>query len=223
MKLLPLCMFSCCATILVTAPVASASVIIQIVADNDFAVYAGDAATITRAIYHNETVWNSQLTAASTFSFDLVPGETTFYLLAMGGGGEENISGKINGVNIVKIFQDDPAAVIQSNEIDAFLSSYNLGTVSNGTYTPTLSSVQSALLNVTWGTPTVVNGATVINANPEAYINGQPRGFNVPSGQAVFFRFDADSVGVPNTPEPGVAILVCLAAVGAGIRRRRSH
>jgi hypothetical protein len=208
------------AILLTSSQETRAAVSIQIVADNDFAVYAGTEASITRAIYQNEVIWNSQLAAASTFSFDLEPGETTFYLLAMGGSGEENISGKINGVNIVKIFQDDPTAVIQSNAIQAFLSSYNTGEVSNGSYTPTLGSVQAALVQTTWAAPQVVGSATVINANPESFINGQPFGFNVPSSQAVFFRFNADSVGVPTIPEPSTTVLVGVMAVLTSMRCR---
>jgi hypothetical protein len=202
------------------SPETRAAVSIQIVADNDFAVYAGTGSSITRSIYQNEVIWNSQLAAASTFSFDLEPGETTFYLLAMGGSGEENISGKINGVNIVKIFQDDPTAVIQSNAIQAFLSSYDTGAVSNGTYSPTLGSVQAALGQTTWGAPQVVGSATVINSNPESFINGLPFGFNVPSSQAVFFRFNADSVGVPTVPEPSTTLMVGVMAVLSCLRRR---
>ena len=36
-------------------------------------------------------------------SFDLQNGETTFYVLGMGGGGQENISGTVNDVDITTI------------------------------------------------------------------------------------------------------------------------
>ncbi len=207
-----------CASLFAGASTIQAAVLIQIIADNDFAIYAGTDTSITRSIYQNNVIWNSQLSAAESFSFELEEGETTFYLLAMGGSGEENISGKINGVNIVGIFQEDSSKVIQSNAIQGFLSSYDLGTVSNGTYTPTLSSVQGALAAATWGAPTVVTGVTVVSQNPHAEIGGVRSGFNVPASSAVFFRFDATSV---NLPEPGTAMLLALGACGIVARRRR--
>lgn len=218
MKVFPSLAAPCGLILLFSASGAISAVTVQIVADNDFAVYAGNDSSISRAIYQNEVIWNSQLAAASSFSFDLEPGETVFYLLAMGGGGDENISGKINGINIVKIFQDDPTTVSRSNPIETFLSSYNTGTVSNGSYTPTLSSVQAALAEAIWGAPETVTGATVVNGNPEAIIEGQHVGFNVPSSQAVFFRFDTESVGVP---EPNAAAMTGLVTLLAAARRRR--
>lgn len=209
------------AALLVCASVAPAAVTIQIVADNDFAVYAGTGTTITRSIYQNDVVWNQQLTAAQSFSFELETGETTFYLLAMGGGGEENISGKINGVNIVRIYQDDSSSVGQSSAIQHLLAGYDSSTVASGTYTPALSDVQAALPGVSWGAPSVVTSATVINNNPHSQIEGQPYGFSVPSNQAVFFRFNAESVDVPVVPEPGAVALLGSAALSMGLRRRR--
>ena len=212
---------SCSALLLAGAPAARASFTLQIVADNDFAVFAGSPDAITRVIYHNEVVWNSQLAAASSFTFDLVAGESVFYLLGMGGGGEENISGKINGVNIVKIFQDTPSSIVRSNTVETLLTGYDFGAVSNGSYTPALSDVQAALTSASWSAPAVVSGPTVVNSNPEANIDGQRYGFNIPSAQAIFFRFDAASVGVPTVPEPGTVAMFGFAAVTAGLQRRR--
>ena len=212
---------SCGAMLLAGAPAARASFTLQIVADNDFAVFAGSPDAVTRVIYHNDVIWNSQLAAASSFTFDLVAGESVFYLLGMGGSGAENISGKINGVNIVKIFQDDPNSIVQSNPVETLLTGYDLGAVSNGTYTPALSDVQAALPTASWSPPAIVSGPTVVNSNPEAYINGQPFGFNVPSSQAVLFRFDAANVGVPTVPEPSTVAMFGFAAVTASLQRRR--
>lgn len=64
-------------------------------ADNDFAVYASTSTTISRERYQNNVVWNDQLAAAASFSFELEPGENTYYVLAMGGGVENNIGGRI--------------------------------------------------------------------------------------------------------------------------------
>jgi hypothetical protein len=198
---------------------ANASTTIKIVADNDFAVYTGDETSISRVIYHNNVIWGNQLSAASTFTFDLLTGETMFYLLAMGGSGGENISGKINDVNIVDVFQNDPSTVSRSTAIQSLLSSYNLGTVSNGTYTPDLASAQAALAGATFGTPVVDISATVITSNPEAAtLSGTRSGFSFGDSTAVFFRFGAASVGVP---EPSSMTLVMGLSLLSLIRRRR--
>lgn len=205
--------------VLLSCSIATASTTIKIVADNDFAVYTGDETSISRVIYHNEVVWSSQLSAAATFTFDLLPGETMFYLLAMGGGGAENISGKINEVNIVDVFQNDANTVFRSTAIQGQLSGYNLGTVSNGTYTPSLASAQAALAAATFGAPVVATGETVINNNPEAVtLNGTRRGFSFADSTAVFFRFGAATVGVP---EPSSMTLVMGLGLLGLVRRRR--
>lgn len=199
--------------------IATASTTIKIVADNDFAIYAGDATSISRSIYQNGTVWNSQLSAAASTTFDLLPGETMFYLLAMGGGGAENISGKINDVNIVDVFLTDSNAVSRSSQIQSSLSSYDLGTVSNGTYTPTLASAQVALAAATFGSPIIASGQTVIDGNPEAEtVGGGKRGFDFGSNSAVFFRFTTESV---NVPEPTCVTLVIGVSLLGLVRRRR--
>src|SRR4051794_33930856 len=76
---------------------------IKIVADNDFALFAGTDTAVTRLIYQNDEAWPTQIAVASSLNFSLLPAETTFYLLGMGGGGEENISGTLNNVDITSI------------------------------------------------------------------------------------------------------------------------
>jgi hypothetical protein len=211
---------------LACASAAGAATTIQIVADNDFAVYAGTATAISRSVYQNNVVWSQQLAAASSFTFDLEGGETTFYLLALGAGTtEDNISGRINGVNIVEIFQQNASSVLQSNSIRPFLGGYSDGAVANGTFTPVLADVQASLSQVTWGPPTPITGATVVGQNPFAQIGGQRWGFDVPDYQAVFFRFDAQSVGVPVAiPEAGnAAALLGLVTLATTFGRRRGR
>ncbi len=200
------------------------AVTIQLVADNDFAVYAGTSSTITRSIYQNGVVWDDQIAAAASFSFELEPGENTYYVLAMGGGVEENISGRINGVNLVDVFTLDNQAIRQSANVASFLSGYNSTAVANGSFTPVLSDVQTALAGTTFGSPTVDSGRQVINGNPfslSALSNTQV-GFAFPAGTAVLYKFASEEVASP-IPEPSsAAALVGLAALGfvAGRRRR---
>jgi hypothetical protein len=181
----------------------------QIIADNDFAVFGGTATSVNDLIYQNDAGWPDQLNNLSTITFDLQPGDTTFYLLGMGGGGEENISGTVNGVDITTI------SVSMSSDISLYLGGYDLGAVAAGTYDASLSDVQTALPNLTWGSPTINNSDYVITQSP----TGQ--GFHFDDSTAELFEFNAVDVGVTPTPEPSTGLL--LAAAGAVIAASRGR
>lgn len=192
---------------------------IQIVADNDFAVFAGTTTSVTRLIYQNNVTWSDQIAAATSFTFSLEAGEDTFYVLAMGGGGEENISGKINGVNLVAVNDNDYSEGWMSSDIAFFLTNYSsqMGDVAEGTYVAQTADVQAALASVSWFLPNIVSGQTVIDANPHSYDSGRDDqvGFSVSDSTAVLFRFSAESVGVPVTPVPEPSTYAMLAGVAA--------
>jgi hypothetical protein len=185
----------------------------QIIADNDFAVFGGTDSSVNDLIYQNDVSWPAQLDNLSTISFDLQPGDTTFYLLGMGGGGEENISGTVNGVDLTTI------NVSMSSDIGPYLTGYedqaNGGTVADGTFDASLSDVQLALPNLTWGSPTVNSSDYVITQSP----TGQ--GFDFPSSTAHLFEFNAVDVGVTPTPEPSTGLLLASAGVAIAIGRCR--
>jgi hypothetical protein len=162
---------------------------IQIVADNDFAVFTGTTSSVSRLIYQNNVSWPGQIAAASLQSFTLLPKETTFYLLGMGGGGQENISGTVNGVDITSI------PVLMSSDLSSMLTGYNLPAVADGSYSPTLTDVQAAFPGLTWGPPTVTTSDTVVQL---AAPNGI--GYHFAPGTAHLFEFSAASLSA--TPEP---------------------
>jgi hypothetical protein len=185
---------------------------ISMVADNDFAIFGGTATSINNVLYQNNVVWGSQISQLSTMTFNLAPTDTTFYVLAMGGGGQENISGKVNGVNITGI----PVSV--SSNIRSFLSGYNLGSVTNGTYNANLSDVQTAFANASWASaaPTINTTDIVIKGA------GFGSGYHFADSTAHLYRFDAFSVGV-NVPEPAGIALFGLGLLGlAAVRRRKA-
>jgi len=180
----------------------------QIVADNDFAVFAGTATSVTTLLYQNDYSWPDQIANLSTLSFDLQNGETTFYLLGMGGGGQENISGTVNDVDITTI-----SDILMSSDIGPYLTGYEAqssgGTVADGTFDASLTDVQAAFSSLTWGPPTPNTSDAVIQlASP----NGV--GFDFPSQTAELFSFSTADVGVTATPEPSATGLLL---VGAGM------
>ncbi len=180
----------------------------EIVADNDFAVFAGTSSSVTELLYQNDYSWPDQINNLSTLSFDLQNGETTFYLLGMGGGGEENISGTVNGVDITTI-----GDVLMSSDIGPYLTDYEAqsggGTVADGTFDASLTDVQAAFSSLTWSAPSPNTSDAVIQlASP----NGV--GFDFPSQTAELFSFSTADVGVTATPEPSATGLLL---VGAGM------
>lgn len=182
---------------------------ISMVVDNDFAIFGGTATSINNVLYQNDVDWYHQIPQLSTMTFNLAPTDTTFYVLAMGGGGpEENISGNVNNVNIAGI----PVSV--SSNIRSFLSGYNLGAVADGTYSANLSDVQSAFAQATWSVPTLNTSQTVIQQA------GFGSGYSFDSSTAHLYRFDAVSVDV-EVPEPAGIALVGLGLLGLAVVRRR--
>jgi hypothetical protein len=199
----------------------------QIVADNDFAVFGGTSTSITSLIYQNDFSWPDQLNNLSSFNFNLQPGETTFYILGMGGGGVENISGTINGVDISSLYTYNPEldtnvwSVSQSSNLAPYLTGYLSdgfadSSVADGTYSANLSDVQTALVNLTWGDPT----PTVPWVDGVAASSPTGQGFHFDPDNAVLYRFDATDVGVEPVPEPSTWLLLLVDA-GVVIAARR--
>lgn len=182
---------------------------ISMVVDNDFAIFGGTATSINNLLYQNNVGWTNQIAQLSTMTFNLAPTDTTFYVLAMGGGGpEENISGEVNGVNIASI------PVFMSSDISSLLSGYNLPAVASGAYSAILADVQAAFTQVTWSAPTLNSTQTVIRQA------GFGSGYIFNTGSAHLFRFDATDVGV-TVPAPAGIGLLGLGLLGLTAFRRR--
>jgi hypothetical protein len=186
------------------------------VADNDFAVFAGTSTSITELLYQNDYTWSEQLSSLSTLNFSLQPGETTLYVLGLGGGGQENISGTINGVDITSI----PTLI--SSDIGPYLTDYENqnqpgGAVETGAFDVSLNDVQIALPSLTWSDASVdINDSDgVIQQSPDGI------GYDFPSSTAHLFQIDASSLGVTAVPEPGAFALMGLGLVGLVARGRK--
>ena len=176
----------------------------QILADNDYALFTGTSNTATRLVYQNDRDWNNQLQQSSGFTFSFNPGETTLYLLAMGGGNiEENVGGYINGVNITT------AGAQASGDVSSLLTDYNIGgNVTQGTYNVSLQNMNSIIPQVSWGNPTIFNGGV------GSLINGSA--FQMQPGEAIIYRFSSDAV-----PEPSTYALFGIGAIGMLMVLRR--
>jgi hypothetical protein len=193
----------------ISAQAQQTSFTMQLVADNDFAVFAGTSSDVTELLYQNNDSWSQQLSDLSSLTFNLQPGETTFYVLGLGGGGEENISGTINGVDITSI----PTLI--SSDIGPYLTDYENqnqsgGSVESGAFNVSLNDVQIALPSLTWS-----DASEDINYS-DAVIQQSPNGvgYDFPSSTAHLFQFSADDVGVTAVPEPGIFTLLGLGFVG---------
>ena len=188
-----------------SAPVIGGS--IRIVADNDFALLAGDENNATRMILQNDAVWMQQQADATTYAINLNGGETYLYLLAMGGGGGEDIGGLLNQVDITSIASGANGiqrAVSRTGGtveggyllLNTFFSDWSsIGFSGNsatnvewGKYAAPIAGIQTALTGATWGDPP---------ARESGGVGGSVTGwrYTVPSSKAVMFRFKSTSLG----------------------------
>ena len=188
-----------------SAPVIGGS--IRIVADNDFALLAGDENNVTRMILQNDFVWMDQAANATTYAINLNGGETYLYLLAMGGGGGEDVGGLLNQVDITSIASGANGiqrAVSRTGGtveggyllLNTFFSDWSsIGFSGNsatnvewGKYAAPIAGIQTALTGATWGDPP---------ARQSGGVGGSVTGwrYTVPSAKAVMFRFKSTSLG----------------------------
>jgi len=191
---------------------------IEMVADNDFAIFSGTSTSINNLLYQNNANWYDQVDAVSQLTFNLAAGDNTFYVLGMGGGGdEENISGIVNGVNMT----DSSVSVLMSSDLSGFLSGYpstyySNNPVENANYSPLLSEVQAAFSSLTWGAPVLNSTQTVIAAG------GFGQGFIFSELEARLFAFEAQEVNV-SVPEPSILMLLGFGLTGLALRSRRKR
>jgi len=184
----------------------------RIVGDNDFAIFTGTSTGINHLLYQNNYVWMDQIPNLATLIFDMPVGDTEFYVLGMGGGWQENISGLVNGVDIAS----NGVSVSMSSDVQSYLTGYNSTTVTNGTYNVNLADVQAAFSHLTWGSPVFNNTDIVI---VQAAPNGV--GFHFNDSTAHLFSFSTSDVGIQPTPEPGAMLLLGTGIIVlAGLRKK---
>lgn len=187
---------------------------LQVVVDNDYAAFMGDANNVTRLFYQNNVAWMTQITDAS--SLDIFPqlGESYVYLAVMGGGGGEDWAGKLNGNDVVDMAGAQVATgrsplgsgVFSSPymTLQGFVSGYSLAAAEAGTQNVTVSQMQTALTGITWssavstgaGSGNVPNHKTSgVCCNAGNGMSG--KGWNFPTGTLVVFRYPVTALGLP--------------------------
>jgi hypothetical protein len=119
-----------------------------IVCDNDFAILLGTQDHISRIVYQNDVGWSDQISGVKVARFTKNENEDTLYLLALGGGLNEDIGGTINGKDITKF------NALQSQDIAKKLSGYEYASVEAGSYNANLKDILEAYREIQWEKPT---------------------------------------------------------------------
>jgi hypothetical protein len=187
---------------------------LQVVVDNDYAAFMGDASNVTRLLNQNNVPWMTQISEAA--SLDIFPqsGESYVYLAVMGGGGTEDFGGKLNGNDII----DLPGAQVATGRsplgsgsfsspymmLQGFVPGYATSEVANGTQNVTVAQLQNALTGISWSSAvsTGAGGGNVPNHKTSGVCcsggNGlSGKGWNFPSVSLVVFRYPVTSLGLP--------------------------
>jgi len=188
----------------------------SIVCDNDYAVFAGTNTSIVSLLYQNDVDWGAQIANISSQTFSLPNGCTTIYLLAMDGGGEANIQGTINDVDITSV------PVLMSVDIGSHLTDFGFSAsaIADGSYSPDLADVQTAMssLSSTDWTDTPYIGSGIVTG-----ASGYDFGFLFNSDRAHLFAFEATGMDIPvvSVPEPATTSLAIAFLGGAFVLIRR--
>jgi hypothetical protein len=197
------------------APVTSKAYEIGLVADNDFAVLTGTPNSILRMVYQNNVSWPDQINAASSFNLSLTAEEDTIFILVLDGGGEANLSGLINSVNL------NTLTLRISHDISSLIENWtpNNSAVGDGTFNVTSQSVTNlhhALAN------NLISFTSVTAGSYETVptLSGFAPGFGYGSNTAVLLQISASAVNVMPVPEPSSVILI---GMGAGYLLFRRH
>jgi len=192
----------------------SSSFNMQIVVDNDFAVFGGTSSSISELLYQNPVSWYTQVANIQNFSFNLQQGNDFIYVLALDGGGIASFAGTLNGVNVT----DPSLNVSLSSNLSSYLTGYNLGAAAAGTYNALLQDVQASFAGLTWTTPTISNSPSqVIQASLNQFGSGYL--YNINGAQ--LFRFSAPELNISVTPAsvPEPATLVIFGFALLAMRR----
>ena len=151
-----------------------------IVCDNDFAVFTGSNNEIKREIYQNNDEWPQQISLVSNIKLQLKEDEDTIYILALGGGGVEDIGGTLSGKDISKL------KILQSSNIKESLKNYDSGVIASGKYQADLNDIKNVFKKLTWSSPTVKKSGC------SSSVTGTSLAF--PSGTAVLFKINASDI-----------------------------
>jgi len=150
---------------------------VKIVCDNDYAILTGNKNNPKKLIHQNNAQWPKQISEAKEVYLNLESENDTIYIIAMGGGGCEDIGGFIDNKDITLY------NALQSSDISKQLAGYNLTEVESGIFTLAFDDVTKALKSTSWS-PAVKR----IGGCSSAYTG---TAFGFPSESAVCFKIIA--------------------------------
>lgn len=195
---------------------------LELLVDNDYAAFLGDADNANQLLVQNNVAWPTQVTNAT--SIDIVGSDTQtyVYVVAMGGGGTEDFGGRLNGQDITGIPGAQFASVPSKSstfgsgtrthnylEIRSSITGYSSADAASGVQQVSLTQLRSALTGASWSSavatgsgngipPNYKTSGVACGSNGGGVATG--RCWDTPSDQAVVFRYPISSLGTPVTP-----------------------
>ncbi len=188
---------------------------IRLIADNDWALYAGTSTSINRLVVQNDIAWPWQNFAQTVD--DAYLSESTWWFLVMNTTGQSAAFGSIGSIANIAT-----APGIQvSNAMQSYLANYNpisVGWDSGESYNASLADVQVALPSLTFGN--VITQCGTVCASYLSVSGDNSLQWGELSQTAVLYKIPIPEVDQAQVPAP-LPIFGALAAFGTSRKLRK--
>lgn len=181
-------------------------------ADNDLALYVGNAdGSIFRQVVDKTTNWNT----AATGSFTLNPGEEYFYMVSLNYGGPGDIGGFLNDVSLVDMGN------WESKDVSGLITGFP--STEDTTFNPDVDEIQSLIAagNFTPAAPSISFGTSAPILGTQTFVTPTGETATVYRQSVTSANVTPESAAAPEPSSFGLAFATGLPIIGMVRRRSR--